>query len=76
MDKDEPKFDMTQNYDMEADAQREISRMRKSKPASEASAKPAYKYEKLDRYAGYGIIFLSGSLLAGFIGALIYYWPV
>lgn len=82
--KDEIKIIVPDNYDMEADAQREITAMmkRESNSASEASAKrdtetkPVYKYETLDRYAGYGIIFLSGGLLAAFGWWLIISWPV
>ncbi len=70
-------------YDMEADAQREIANMkRNSNSASEASAKrkaknkPVYKYEKLDHYAGIAILVLSGALILAAAIAIIYHWPI
>jgi hypothetical protein len=75
--KDEIKINVPDNYDMEADAQREISRMRRnSNSASEASAKPVYKYETLDRYAGYGILGLSAFLILSFLYLVIKSWPI
>ena len=71
--KDEINIIVPDNYDMEADAQREIARMMRKEKAPE---KPVYKYEKLDRYAGYGILFLSGALLLAAAIAILYHWPV
>jgi hypothetical protein len=49
---------------------------RNSDSASAASAKPVYKYEKLDRYAGYGILGLSAFLILSFLYLVIKSWPI
>ncbi len=88
--KDEINIIVPDNYDMEADAQREFNRMKhgscnplhnsalnaSAKASAKLSAKPVYKYETLDRYAGYGILFLSGFLILSFLYWVIKSWPI
>jgi len=38
--------------------------------------KKPYKYEKLDRYAGYGILGISGSFILAIIYWMVTTWPI